>query len=101
VYASAGSPAVAWTAAGAACVLIGFWYGAAAWLAGHWSETVNLMDLAAHDPDSGLVRVIIDTPRASRNSTVRSRGWAVQAQPGIAGGHVVPIRFRLDSGHAR
>jgi len=28
---------------------------------------VNLMDLAAHDPDSGLVRVIIDTPRASRN----------------------------------
>jgi inorganic pyrophosphatase len=25
------------------------------------------MDLAARDPDSGLVRVIIDTPRASRN----------------------------------
>jgi len=28
---------------------------------------MNLMNLAACDPDSGLVRVIIDTPRASRN----------------------------------
>jgi inorganic pyrophosphatase len=28
---------------------------------------MNLMQLEAHDPDSGLVRVIIDTPRGSRN----------------------------------
>jgi inorganic pyrophosphatase len=28
---------------------------------------MNLMHLEAHDPDSGLVRVIIDTPRGSRN----------------------------------
>jgi inorganic pyrophosphatase len=28
---------------------------------------MKLMDLAARDPESGLVRVIIDTPRGSRN----------------------------------
>jgi inorganic pyrophosphatase len=28
---------------------------------------MNLMHLEAYDPDSGLVRVIIDTPRGSRN----------------------------------
>jgi inorganic pyrophosphatase len=30
-------------------------------------QHANLMDLPARDPESGLVRVVIDTPRGSRN----------------------------------
>jgi len=30
-------------------------------------QHVNLMELSARDPESGLVRVVIDTPRGSRN----------------------------------